>query len=127
MRLQSIVREAIKEVNFSHRLGGVEALYTTFDENYPDGRSVSLWVYPFSFHAETVETIGTHARARHAQSDVIWLETADLNFEGQPHIPQPGDEIEITLAHKVRVYTVTGASYDGDSNIIIRVDVRAEL
>jgi len=134
MTLKTILAEAIKDVRFSYRLGGVKATYLRYekDDTSPFGANVSdsttMWVYPLAFSAETVETIGGQGCMRFSRVDVVWVENDDLRFNGEHFLPERGDEITFRIGcdlHRYVVDTFVGDASD-ESQTIIQISARKE-
>ena len=132
MTLHTIISKAIKEVRFSYRLGGVKATYCRYekDDTAPFGTKVSdstdLWIYPLSFSAETVETVGGQARMRFSRVDVLWVEEDDLRFDGEHFLPERGDEITYRLGNESHCCVVDTFFNDAsdESQTIIQIFAR---
>jgi len=117
MTLHAIISKAIK-----FQLGGIKATYRR--ANSPLG--TTLLVYPLAFSAETVETVGGQARTRFSRVDVLWVETDDLHFNGEPFLPERGDEITFRLGDELHRHIVDSHFKDASDESLTVIKIFTE-
>ena len=121
MSLDDRLSKAIRDVTFNYRLGGVEATYYRTDTNDDIVGTFNLLVFPLSLCIRRLEIVAGHPRKRQSLIDVFWVESADLNLDGNVFHPRKGDAIVINLAGEARCYRVMGFTFDGEESVIIDV------